>query len=385
MNFKLELVEELASKNFGDLLAVSVYLDVSGRAQTKDQYRTLLHSMLDEKQKELAELGLSHKQEGSLRKDFVRIREYVENQFLRNATATLVLFSCSEAGFFRELRLGLRAGSHLNIAPDLFVRPLSALVDEYERIGVLIEDREKASFFEVFMGQVEDRTDVFDEVPARARHFAGWYGLEDKRAHDHIEWHVGEHLKHVSESLFRHFQQHYLGRHGFDSLVIAGHAEILPQVEKSLHPYLRQRIIDRLRLGPESGLPRILEKVIECGRRREREQESALLDDLEGRLGRGEPAAAGPSGTLGAISKGQVETLLVDESPSAPGYICNECGVISEDSPVCRSCSRRTQPVPDLIDGAIQMTLKRDGKIRHFPGGGLERFGHIAALLRFSF
>ena len=48
-----------------------------------------------------------------------------------------------------------------------YLRPLIAALDEYARYGVVLMDKEKARFFTVYMGEIQEHEAVFDEVPRR--------------------------------------------------------------------------------------------------------------------------------------------------------------------------------------------------------------------------
>lgn len=101
--------------------------------------------------------------------------------------------------------------------PDSYTRPLSLVLDEFDRYCVLVVDSRKARIFSLFLGVMEEYTDIFveDEVPNRVRvnlsmtgSSAGIYGgIGDERIQRHIEDHVHRHIKNVTDKAFEFFKK----------------------------------------------------------------------------------------------------------------------------------------------------------------------------------
>jgi hypothetical protein len=47
-------------------------------------------------------------------------------------------------------------------------------------------DRTRARIFEIFMGEIEEQTEILDNVPSKIRE-AGWYGLSERRIERHAD------------------------------------------------------------------------------------------------------------------------------------------------------------------------------------------------------
>ena len=109
-------------------------------------------------------------------------------------------------------------------------------------------------------------------------------------------------------------------REGFQHLLIGAPDETVGDLERSLHPYLRERLAGHVRVGVEDASAddvraEAARGIEEHQRRRERE----LLDRLEHGLGAGGRAAAGVDDVLGCLEEGRVDTLLLAEDFRASG------------------------------------------------------------------
>ena len=94
---------------------------------------------------------------------------------------------------------GLKPGEGSVIGELFEVRALSVFhqLDEYERYAVALVDKEKARFFSVFLGEIDETDDFKDFVPAK--HDQG--GVSQANFQRHHEAHVFRHLKRVERAV----------------------------------------------------------------------------------------------------------------------------------------------------------------------------------------
>ena len=120
--------------------------------------------------------------------------------------------------------------------------------------------------FLVFLEQIQEVADVFDEIP-RVHISDPFY--ESKYLHKHVQA-FHRHFEKVAEATLRLFQ-----RQPFERLIIGGLWETLPQFESHLHHYVRGRVAARWQIDVRTPTPQILGRTIE-------EEQQLLLRQAEG-------------------------------------------------------------------------------------------------------
>ncbi len=318
----------------------------------------------------------------SLQNDFTRIENFIAERFDYGNRKGLAIFSCWEQDFWQVYGLPQRVRTAVYIDYHPYTRPLLSALDQYQRYCTVVVDRSKANIYEVFLGEIEDRSDLSSEVPQRVRRSAaGWYGLEERRVERHIDDHIHRHYKQVADIVFRFFKRYH-----FDWLILGGHEESLVDFEVHLHSYLRQRVAGRF--IAQAGLTpahEVLEKSLAIEREVEKRHGEALVREALDRAAAGGLAVFGLEATLKALNSGQVRTLLLSESFERPGIICSKCGFLGLEERLCPVCSSPTLAVPDIIEEAAVAAIEQDAQVKHITNSALlEKRGMIGALLRFK-
>lgn len=369
-----ETLRALAEWDARGFPVASMYLDVDGRRHPR---RADYVSRVEDLARRISDAPASARQhERSLRDDAERIVRFVRDEFDRRGTRGLALFTSSGAGLWEALALPRPLRERTVVGPRPYLLPLEALLEAYETISVAIVDREKARLFRSELGEIEEVSDVLDEVP-------GWHdqgGWAQARFQRHIMEHVQRHLKHVAEVLLRLQEQGRLQR-----LVLAGPEEVVAELDRELHDYVRRTVVRRTTLSMASAPGEVLERIraIEQELEREREEEavSRLLAESEGGTGR---AVTGMADTLAALEAGRVDTLVLADDLEVKGARCRRCGHLDLGDDRCPACGGEMGPVPDLAEEAVEGALRQRCRVETVPDASrLERVGGVGALLRF--
>ena len=268
--------------------------------------------------------------------------------------------------------------------PDLLVvdysahiRPLARILDQYRRVCTLLVDRNRARIFEIFMGEIEEQSAIFSEVPPKVRE-AGWYGLSEKRIERHIDFHLDNHLKKVGDLALRHFQEKR-----FDWLLLGAQPEVSGEMERALHSFLRQRLRKTFRVDMNASPREVLNKTLEFEQEIKSDEDRALVSRLMNSL---KPRGFGISGiheTLSCLHEGNVHTLLLEEGYVQEGARCSRCGFMGLTPGICPICGEKMMAVPDIVDEAAENAINQGCEVFHMaPGSGLEGIGRIGAVLR---
>ena len=365
------LVRKLAEWETGGLPVTSLYLDVDGRRRPRrSDFVVRAQDLLRRARDEVSEDRDAARSAG---RDLDGIGRFVRDDFDRHGVRGLVVFACSDTGLWQEVALAAALRDRLVIRPRPYLLPLEAVLERSEAFGVVLVDRAKARLLRACLGEVQEVSDILDEVPGR--HDQG--GWAQARLQRHIEDHVQRHLKHVADVLLRQRQ------HGkFDRVILSGPHEVVAELERELHDYVRRAVVDRATLPTGATAAEVLALATGVEDRLEREREGEavrrVLSDAAG--GR---AVAGLEETLEALAAGRVDTLVVASDLEAAGARCPACGRLTGAGSRCPACGSATEAVPDLPEEAVEAALRQGCRVETVSAGELASVGGIGALLRF--
>lgn len=359
------LVRELAGAR-GPGPVVSLYLDVDGRRHTRPadyeaSFERMLRPRLDPQHPDLV-------------KRLDKVRKYVKAGFDRSRVRGVAVF-CG-VGIWHTVELPVPVPNQLVVNDAPHVAPLEAVLDNHERIGVLLADRQRARVFVIELGEMLDKSELFDELP---RHTDDGHGLVRDQVHDHQAAAAHRHVKRAADAAFAAWQELR-----YEHLVLAAPDDLANEVERNLHSYLRRRVAARINLpitAPENDIRHAVAAVEEDI---ERERKADLVKQLRAAHHAGNAGVAGLADVLPALSERRVGTLLVSLGYEAEGWRCDECAQLAAKGPKCPTCNEPMTRVDDVVEEAIEEALTQDCRVEVCDGNAdLDVLGRIGALLRF--
>ena len=366
----------------GAVISVYVDLDPSSGFATAEARSTAVNSVLDQAAREVeARDGLPHDQRIALRDDVRSLREHLRRTgFLERggfaAAPGLAIFRSGLADLLETIPLPRPVPSRVVIGDSPFVEPLVELSDPATWC-VLLVNRRTARVFRGSRERLREAGEVRDEV--HGQHDQG--GWSQARYERSVEKDVADHLKHTAEVLRR-----ALARAPFDHLLIGGPHELMGDVEATLHPELRQRLVGRIDVDVENSgeddVTRAARPAIEeAGRDSEREAVERIVAGV-GAKGR---AAAGLGEVLDALNQRRVEILAYEEGFTEPGVVCPRCGWMGPAGPArCPVDGSALEERDDMTEPAVESALAQSARVlvvHHHPDLG--PLGRIGAALRF--
>jgi peptide chain release factor subunit 1 len=375
-----DAVRELAGFKAGDAPVVSLYLDVDGRKYPRSHdYELQLEHLVRS-----VNGGANGVSTGA---DLRRIETFVKAGVDRSEVRGLAIFSSAGAGLWRVIPLPVPVRNQITVNQSPQVRQLEALLDEYERFGVLLVDRQRTRLFVFELGQLVDRSEQLEQLP---RH-EDEGGVERDHVRDHVAAHAHQHLRRAAQLAFHVHQQQAL-----DHLVICAPDEVRPELERELHSYLRDRIAARLALPASAREDDIRQAALAVEEQLRRDRHAALIARLRDAVGAGGPewvssgaangrlGVAGLENVLGALGEKRVETLLVSEDFDGPGWECRSCGALAAVGRSCRQCGADMEALDDVVEAAVDQAVLQKCRVVVFAGNAdLDVMGRIGALLRF--
>jgi peptide chain release factor subunit 1 len=370
-----ELVQRLARFRNNGQPVVSLYLDVDGREKIRrEDY--LLH--LDGLLKDAFDDGIATS-------DLERIRTFVSDEFVRESTRGLAIFS-SGSELWEVVTIPVPVSDHLAVNSTPHVRQLETIIDEHSSIGVLMTDRQRARMLVLEFGQVVERDELIDPLPRHDDDKGDWLK-------DHVKAHADEsanqHVRKATQAMFSLYQ-----RHPFERLVLCVPDDLRSEAERVLHNYLRSRLVGTCALAMSASEEEVVSVALEHASRAEREQESQYVERLRAAVLANEAAGrtngnsiagvAGLDHTLKAVFDKRVDTLLVSEGFAAEGWRCRECGLIATLGRICSVCGAEMELVHDVVEEAVEDALGQKCHVEFcFDNADLDVLGRIGALLRF--
>jgi peptide chain release factor subunit 1 len=351
---------------------VSCYLDVDGRRYPRAQdveanLERLLRAAREQNGGDVAKVDLD------------RIHTYVRDGLDRSHTRGLAIFSCTADALFEVIPLPVPVASRVVINSAPAVGQLEAVVQELERFGVLLVDKQRARMFVFQFGELVDHSELFEAKP-RGYDSIGEQDLVgyDKAMH-HVEELVAQHLRHAAGVAFDIYQHH-----GFERLTIGAPDELSATVEGLLHPYLRERLCARIDVPVTAGVEEIRRAALGVESRVERGREADLIQRLRDAVGRGSRGVAGLDATLHALAERRVDILFVSQGFQETGWRCESCGYLARRGPRCPVDGSQMTRTEDVIEEAVDAALNQSCRVEVcVDNADLDVMGRMGALLRY--
>lgn len=381
-----QIIKELAERTAQDgspVLSVYLNLDVSDPFTPRGGHKAALDRFLKDLESQIDEGAILR----HFREDSQWVRQKVE--FYLPKGKSLLLFCDVSESFHFEADLPVRMATQVWFGSTPYLRPLLQTMGEYERYGVVLADRERARFFVISMGLIEEVSDVFQNPPVKHRSTAGSDHMRSqmilqRRAATWSGWF----LKDVSDLLLDSIKKHEI-----DRILLAGPEDITAELQRLLPKAVQPRVVDRVRISAAAKTNEVFELALPFIERLERSQELELVQDLvtmaEKTESTARKAVLGLNASLDAVNQGRVHRLLYLSGARLGGYRCPACEVLLDQAPSdgnCPYCSHLLQFVEDMLWVASERVLEMGGKsdeIRGAEAGGhLETAGKIGAFLR---
>lgn len=365
------LVERLARLQGGVHWVVSCYLKLEPRDRARGKYLIKLKNRIRERVAWLEQRGLDRAARDAVAQDLERVRAYLEDPVNLPPGRGIALFACGPLGLLAAIPLPQVFRSRLAVDHTPLVRELYALENEFGRVLCAAYDRTTARFFDVTAFGLEELPGL--SAGETTRPTPGEHAFNQR-----IRAEKQRHYAQIAQRLFELTRENAVR-----GIVLAGTGPEARAVEPHLHPYVAQLLLGTVRVNPKTVAPtELLPAVLGVRRESEREWEARHLKALREALGTGW-ATKGVEGTLQALARGQVRTLLVDAEQSQPGYRCTASGRLATSEESCRA-EGYAEAVPDVIDEAIEEALRQHAQVDVVEDRG-SRAGvdGLAALLRF--
>jgi peptide chain release factor subunit 1 len=302
-NLVTEQIDALAAFAPTPLPVISLYLNTQSDDHGRDHFASFIKKEFHTRAKTFAPQSAAR---ASFVRDVDRIEKYLANE-LRPSTNGLALFACAGVdNFFEAFQLNAPLERHeiyVDHRPHLYTR---ALVNkQFPRYAAVVADTDSARLF-VFGLSATVSEDLVESAKLSRTQTGGWSQARYQR---HMQNYHEHHAKEVLEVLDRVVRQEEI-----DHIVFAGDQVVIPLLEKQLSPFLAAKLIDVLRLDIRAPERQVLEATLAAIRRQDARDDSEKVEQLIGDYRLGGLAVVGVADVLTALSKGQVEEILLSTS-----------------------------------------------------------------------
>jgi peptide subunit release factor 1 (eRF1) len=357
---------------------LSVYLNIipSRLDPVNRAFEVVLKNLLREIESELDKKAREEFQE-----DTEPVFTFLEDY--REPKRGLVIFCDQSESFFwfRELRVGVTDGVWWRDTP--YVRPLIEIMDEHERYGMVLTDREHSRLFTVFVGEIEEHHDAFAKL--EVQHIKTT-GTDHLRSQMNIERkgdeHAHLHLKKVAELMSK-----LALLHEFDRLILGGTVEASSELAGLLPKALRGRLVRTISLPVDASEQQVLDETLKVEESIERARENELVNSLVTAAAKHQKAVLGLDETLLALQEWRVWQLVYADGFTSQGGKCTNCGaLLTYQNQPCSYCGGPVREISDLVAWTAQQVFEMPGKVEQVRGNAatqLKQVGSIGAFLRY--
>ena len=363
-------IRELASIKGVKAPITSCYLDVDGRRVAR--HRDLTHEV------DVLLKGARSRADGdaSVTADLQRIEAYVRDDLNRSRVRGVAIFACAADDMWRVVELPVPVRTRVVINHTPAVGQLESVLREHEPIGVLLADRQRARMFIFEVGELAERSELFEEA------LRDIDGRGDRDRGDHAQALEARNHQHVRTAAHVAFTA--WGQHPFAHLVIAAPDDLAGQLEAALHPYLRERLAGRLSVPVTASHEQVREAAQQIEADVERARQAGIVDRLRAAVSAGRRGVAGLADSVEALGEHRVDTLLVSSGYSTPGWRCEGCDRLAAMGRRCASCGEDMVEVEDLVEDAVEEALAQQCQVEICIGNAdLDVMGRAGALLRY--
>ena len=377
MSITREQIRELAEFQDEKSSAVTFYFQPSTPRNKAHKEDTILIKDLAREALRIAE---SKGIKDAARADIDRVMR-LSAELRSNGTHGKAVFACAAHNIWREFELpATLPGTQLFVDRHFHLKPVAHMLGASPLLGVVLVDRHRARIYDLRLGELKERDDLFHPLPRRGRS-DGFAGYDGGHAQRRVEDEARQHFKNVAALL-----KELLEKGIFEKWILACQDSHFPHFESQLHPYVSQALVGRFHadLGRVSAdeIRAHAQQIVE-GWQGERKRELVSLV-----LSQARSNARGVTGlrrVLRSLELGEVQTLLIGENLQAHAVECSGCGHIDAHLvSYCPVCGRVTQEIVDVGEAVLPWVIRRDIEtfdVKDEPE--FDKVGNIAALLRF--
>jgi peptide subunit release factor 1 (eRF1) len=368
-------IQRLLHYDANGRMILSLFLDMSVSSDNKRTYQVFLNK----EKSRFAELESDrdrHHRE-PLGEAFARVERWLETGF-DPINKGVALFTEIGGDWFEPFQLPIPIRNRLDIANHPIIGPLSEVLHQHPRYGIIIVDREHLRIISSQMNVIgEDYRVDPDALPIPHDLQAGGYSHKDyqKRKAEEARQFARDFVEEISR---------------FDQRVRPDLYVLLGTVENTRHfqEFLPKEITDRLvhvdATPVAHGAVEIMRHLQPIFEDYARRNEAAALNLLQDRARQAHFAAVGLQDTLVNLQEGKVQRLVVARDFTTEGVQCTQCGFyLANGDGACPYCGGPLRNGVDLVESMIRIAANQDVVIDFVAADTMRQLDGVGALLKY--
>ncbi len=354
---------------------LSVYLDWTVDGNSDRQSLRNLDQDFERVEAALKGQDLPNEKLNSFYADRERIKTFLETDAPVDAKG-LAIFACNGDDIWEVVPLQMPVETQ--VVADRFPHTfnLARIVDDYETYAVVLADAQESRILVVSLNEAEQAgtTEAADEI--KRFEAGGWGQMLFQRRMENV---VKAHTKEIADKLGR-----IIKRYNVQHVIIASNDTVKGTIRSSLPQNIQDMLVDHIKLDITGNLQSILEVTEPMMREVEQAQEADDLDTLQSEAEGQGLGVVGVGETAMALTKGQVDKLVILESFTGTGGECPNCGTLRAGMrPTCPYDGAEMQEI-DLREAFTQRALQSGAAIQVVEQSDyLEQHGGVGGLLRY--
>jgi peptide subunit release factor 1 (eRF1) len=316
----------------------------------------------------------------SARADLDRIT-LLSQQLRGNGVHAKAVFACAAQDFWREYDLPAQlSATELSLNRHFHLKPLVQLLASLPSVGVVLVDRHRARLFDLRLGELNERVDLFHPLTRRGRS-DGFAGYDAGHAERRVADEARQHFKSVAE-----FLKDALEKSLFEKWILGCQDIHWSHFEPQLHPYVAQKLLGRFTVElahvSREEIRQQAEKIVAGAQ--ERRCREAVSDTIN-QARHNNRGVTGLRRVLRSLELGEVQTLLVGQNYRAQAVECSGCGHLDAHLvSFCPVCGRETREVVDVGEAILPRVIQHNIELFYVKDDAeFDQIGNIAALLRY--
>ena len=307
--------------------------------------------------------------------DRQRITEYLDREAPADARS-LAIFACAPDGVWEALPLQARMETVIAVDhyPHLF--GLARVLDDYETYAVVLADGQESRIIVVGLDDIRPVAET--QAPEKIKRFdqGGQAQMLFQRRTDNL---IKAHTKDITAELGQVIECHDV-RH----VIIAGNDAIKGMVLEALTEPIKARLVDYINFDPNANMQELRETLVPIMEQVEQKQEAAALAELQEQHYADGLGIAGVADTALALSKGQVNMLLMRRDFAGDGGECPNCGMLRAGRrDKCPYDGTELRPV-ELREAFVARAIQQSAVIEILESDDyLAQYEGVGALLRY--
>ena len=296
-------------------------------------------------------------------------------------TQGLAVFSDAGSGISERIELPLRLSNCLTVEPWAYIRPVAHALSLLEPFVLAEVSRDDSSLYVVDEWGVASENDLTGPWLRSSDRDTGEVSIKKYYADARRDNLVEHHHKEVASSLAK-----LLELSGARRVILCAQHDIAAAFRRVLSSAANGAIAAEIPLDAGATVGQLVASARKAMEQARQEEMVALVARVREGMGPGGHGVAGFDGTLEALGRGRLHTLLVDRGYRVPGWRCESCSWVGLTKPDrCPLCGASLVPMMDAVGELVRLTILEHGQVEVGEQvRGLEALGGVAGLLRYA-